>query len=139
MVSVIAAALPGARMDARESGTETGCATTPETDVPMPGADSPPVFPKAATEVARAIIGKNPLRWDIIQSTAKETAAAARKIGSSGDFQFSANWARAATAASISASVVNQEKLNRTAPWFRVPRAWCIRGAQWAPERTAMP
>ena len=123
MVSVIAAALPGVRMDARQTEMETGCATTPEAGVPMPGADSPPAFPKAATEVARVIIGKNPLRWDIIQSTAKETAAAARKIGSSGGFQFSASWARAATAASISASVVNQEKLNRMAPWFWVPRA----------------
>lgn len=59
MVSVIAAVLPGVRMDARETGMETGCATTPEAGVPMPGADSPPAFPKAATEVARVIIGKN--------------------------------------------------------------------------------
>ena len=139
MVSVTDGKRSAQKRNAGETGTETGCATTPETDVRMPGADSPPVFPKAATEVARAIIGKNPPRWGIIQSTAKETAAAARKIGSSGDFQFSANWARAATAASISASVVNQEKLNRTVPWFWVPRARCIRGAQWAPERTAMP
>ena len=31
--------------------------------------------------------------------------------------------------------MLNQEKLKRTAPRSVVPRAWCIRGAQWAPGR----
>ena len=38
-----------------------------------------------------------------------------------------------------SSSVLNQPKLNRTAPWRSVPKARCIRGAQWAPGRVAMP
>ena len=50
-----------------------------------------------------------------------------------------ASWATAATAASISSSVLKGEKLKRTAPCSRVPRAWWSRGAQWAPGRVAMP
>ena len=59
----------------------------------------------------------------IIQSTAKETAAAARKSAAAAVFSFLPAGPGRRRRRQFSASVVNQEKLNRTAPWFWVPRA----------------
>lgn len=50
-----------------------------------------------------------------------------------------ASCATASTAASTSLDVLYQPKLNRTTPCRSVPRAWCMRGAQCAPGRVAMP
>ena len=51
----------------------------------------------------------------------------------------SASSRTADTAASASSSVLKKEKLNRTAPCCTVPSASCMRGAQCAPARVAMP
>ena len=44
----------------------------------------------------------------------------------------------ARAAASASWSVLKNPKLKRTAPCSSVPRALCIRGAQWAPALVAI-
>lgn len=51
----------------------------------------------------------------------------------------SASSRTARTAMSTSSSVLKNAKLNRTAPCSTVPSASCIRGAQCAPARVAMP
>lgn len=52
---------------------------------------------------------------------------------------YSASSMTALIAIWTSSSELNQEKLKRTAPRSAVPRASCIRGAQWAPARVAIP
>ena len=97
--------------------------------------DKAPVHTNGGFEIVEKLcVSDNPC-FDFAEHGRPKTEVHAARLA----LYSSASSRTAETAASASSSVLKKEKLNRTAPCCTVPSASCIRGAQCAPARVAMP